>query len=158
LLVLRDVQAVSMIEGVSAERAPVFPGGVAILMAALEAFGIERLEVAEGALREGLLYDLLGRIGQEDERERTIVALTSRYHIDASQAQRVEQTAQQFHTQLAAAWGLGANYAGPLAWAARLHEIGLAVSHAKYHRHGAYLCTIRIYRAFPGRSRRWSRP
>ncbi len=139
LLELRDVQAVAMLEGVSAERAPVFPGGVAILMAALEAFGIERLEVADGALREGLLYDLLGRIGHEDERERTITALTARYHIDAEQAKRVEQTVQQFRTQLASGWGLGDVYAGPLSWAARLHEIGLAVSHTKYHRHGAYL-------------------
>jgi exopolyphosphatase/guanosine-5'-triphosphate,3'-diphosphate pyrophosphatase len=139
LLALRDVQTVAMLEGVSAERAPVFPGGVAILMAAFEAFGIERLEVAEGALREGLLYDLLGRIGHEDERERTIAALTSRYHIDAAQAKRVEQTVQQFRDQLASTWRLGDIYAGPLSWAARLHEIGLAVSHTKYHRHGAYL-------------------
>jgi exopolyphosphatase/guanosine-5'-triphosphate,3'-diphosphate pyrophosphatase len=139
LLALHDVQAIAMLDGVSAERAPVFPGGVAILMAALEAFRIERLEVADGALREGLLYDLLGRIGQEDERERTIAALTARYHIDAQQAQRVEQTVQHFRAQLAETWGLGDIYAGPLSWAARLHEIGLAVSHAKYHRHGAYL-------------------
>ena len=139
LLSLHDVRAVAMIEGMSAERAQVLPGGVAILMAALEAFGIERLEVAEGALREGLLYDLLGRIGQEDERERTIASLTTRYHIDATQAQRVEQTVQQFRTQLTSTWDLGGVYAGPLSWAARLHEIGLAVSHSKYHRHGAYL-------------------
>ena len=139
LLSLHDVQSVAMLEGVSAERAPVFPGGVAILMAAFEAFGIDRLEVAEGALREGLLYDLLGRIGHEDERERTITALTTRYHIDAAQAKRVDQTVQHFRTELALAWELGNIYAGPLSWAARLHEIGLAMSHSKYHRHGAYL-------------------
>ncbi len=139
LLALPDVRAIAMLEGVSAERAPVFPGGVMILMAALEALGIERLEVADGALREGLLYDLLGRIGHEDERERTIAALTTRYHIDAAQAKRVEQTVREFHTQIASTWGLGDTYAGALSWAARLHEIGLAVSHTKYHRHGAYL-------------------
>lgn len=37
-------------------------------------------------------------------------------------------------------WGLsGPQYAEMLGWAAQLHEIGQAISHSQYHKHGAYL-------------------
>ncbi len=125
--------------GLSAERVPVFPGGFVILLAAFEALGIERMGVAEGALREGLLYDLHGRIQHEDVRERTIQALTARYHLDLEQAARVEATACDLLAQSEAAWGLGDEAAHDLTWAARLHEIGLTIAHNHYHKHGAYL-------------------
>ncbi|HEY6235028.1 MAG TPA: hypothetical protein VIW69_08025 [Candidatus Elarobacter sp.] len=90
-------------------------------------------------MREGLLYDLLGRIRHVDARDRTIAALTERYHVDAAQAERVRRTAAQCLAQLAQAWELDDSAARALSWAARLHEIGLAIAHTKYHRHGAYL-------------------
>jgi exopolyphosphatase/guanosine-5'-triphosphate,3'-diphosphate pyrophosphatase len=126
-------------DGLSPERAPVFPGGVAILTAAFEALGIERLDVCDGALREGLLYDLVGRVRQTDVRSRTVAALCERYQVDAGQAARIERTAQACLAQVARAWELDAAHAQMLAFAARLHEIGLAIAHTKYHRHGAYL-------------------
>jgi len=125
--------------GVNAERAPVFPGGLVILHAAFEALGIERLEVAEGALREGVLYDLLGRMSSRDVRTRTIQALTARYHVDGAQAERVEHTVRRLLEQARTDWKLSDAEADALGWAARLHEIGLAIAHTKYHRHGAYL-------------------
>ncbi|MDE2088959.1 MAG: exopolyphosphatase [Gammaproteobacteria bacterium] len=128
------------LNGLRAERAPIFPGGVAILLAAFEALGIERMTLSSGALREGLLYDLLGRIRHEDVRERTIAALTSRYQIDGVQAARVERTALACLAQTAAAWKLQDEaHRNALNWAARLHEIGLAIAHNQYHKHGAYL-------------------
>lgn len=127
------------IPGVSAERAPVFPGGLAILVAAFEAFRIERLEVVDGALREGLLHDLLGRLGSRDVRTRTIQALSARYHVDTAQSERVERTVRLLLGQLHGRAGLSEEDAHLLSWAARLHEIGLAIAHTKYHRHGAYL-------------------
>ena len=72
--------------GLQKERAPVFPGGVAILSALFEALGIKRLERSNGALREGLLYDVLGRLGPEDTRETTVQGLMSRYRVDTEQA------------------------------------------------------------------------
>lgn len=122
----------------SSERAAVLPGGLAILLAIFDSLGIERMRVSDGALREGLLYDLLGRVRQEDIRERTVTALCARYHVDMEQAARVEQTAQVCFEQLSSTWPLK-DYEPMLGWAARLHEIGLAVSHSQYRKHGAYL-------------------
>jgi exopolyphosphatase / guanosine-5'-triphosphate,3'-diphosphate pyrophosphatase len=125
--------------GLSPERAPVFPGGVAILAALFEALGVERLQVSGGALREGLLHDLVGRIRHEDVREQTIRDLSTRYQVDARQAERVAATARRCLAQVSADWQLDEADGRILAWGARLHEIGLAIAHSKYHRHGAYL-------------------
>jgi exopolyphosphatase/guanosine-5'-triphosphate,3'-diphosphate pyrophosphatase len=124
--------------GIGEERAAVLPGGLAVLIAAFEALKIERLAVSDGALREGLLYDLFGRIRHEDVRAGTIASLTARYHVDRAQAARVARTAREAFAQVAEAWDLGEEEQA-LEWAARLHEIGLAIAHSKYHRHGAYL-------------------
>ncbi len=130
------------LDGLSVKRQPVFPGGVAILIAAFEALGIERMRVSEGALREGLLYDLVGRIHSEDVRERTIGELMQRYHIDLDQSARVRETAEVLLEQVADSWDLNADdYRRMLCWAASIHEIGLSISHNQYHKHGGYLLT-----------------
>ncbi len=148
LITAGNVRALNL-PGLRNERAAVFPGGVAILLAAFASLGIESMTASDGALREGLLYDLLGRIRHEDIRERTVAALTGRYHVDIQQAARVEQTALLSLKQLAKIWDLK-EHMTILSWAARLHEIGLAVSHNQYHKHGAYL----IYNSdMPGFSR-----
>ena len=125
--------------GLGADRAPVFAGGVAILTAVHESLGIRRMQVAEGALREGLLYELAGRLRHEDVRERTVAMLARRFHVDADQAARVGRTAGEEFAQVAHTWGLSGDDERLLSWAARLHEIGLAVAHSQYHKHGAYL-------------------
>lgn len=122
------------------ERAPVFPGGLAILLETMAGLRIEQLQVSDGALREGLLYDMLGRIQSHDVRDRTIDGLQLRFNVDRVQAQRVESSALDLLAQVDADWGVaGRFYARILAWAARLHELGLDIAHAKHHRHGAYL-------------------
>lgn len=122
------------------DRAPVLAGGLAILSAIFDGLGIEQMNTSNGALREGVLYDLAGRIRHEDLRELTIRRLSQVYHVDRDQAQRVERTALHLFEQAAREWDLpsdiGAQY---LAWAARLYEIGITLSHNGYHRHGAYL-------------------
>ncbi len=125
--------------GLAADRAAVFPGGVAILLAAHESLGIKRMLVADGALREGLLYDLAGRLRREDVREHTVAVLARRFHADLAQAQRVMRTARHGFEYVARKWGLTEDDERLLNWAARLHEIGLAVAHNQYHKHGAYL-------------------
>jgi exopolyphosphatase/guanosine-5'-triphosphate,3'-diphosphate pyrophosphatase len=126
--------------GLERERAPVFPGGVAILTAVFDSLGIDHMRVANGALREGLLYDLLGRIHHEDVRERTVEDLMRRYQINPHQAKRVEAAARMLFKQIGGTWGLVEEEHGQLlSWAARLHEIGLTISHSQYHKHGAYL-------------------
>jgi exopolyphosphatase/guanosine-5'-triphosphate,3'-diphosphate pyrophosphatase len=124
----------------SRERAEVFPGGTAILVEIMRALGIERLGVADGALREGILYDLVGRLTDEDSRSRTVRAMATRYHVDEAQAGRVMRSAEQLRSQVARAWELADQpTAQLLGWAARLHELGLDIAHAHYHRHGAYI-------------------
>jgi exopolyphosphatase/guanosine-5'-triphosphate,3'-diphosphate pyrophosphatase len=123
-------------------RVAVLPGGVAILQALFEALGIERMIPASGALREGLLYDLLGRMRHEDVRDQTIRRWSERYHVDVEQAGRVERSALGFLRQVADTWALDVPVAQQLlAWAAQLHEIGLALAFTGYHKHSAYLVT-----------------
>ena len=122
------------------QRAPVFPGGLVILLETMAGLEIEELNVSDGALREGLLYDMLGRIQRHDARDRTIDGLQTRFHVDRAQAERVETLALTLLAQVDADWGLESPcFALALAWAGRLHEAGLDIAHAKHHRHAAYL-------------------
>jgi len=118
------------------DRASVLPGGVAILIALFESLDLEGLRCSEGALREGLLYDMSGRQEHEDVRQRTISALMSRYHVDADHAANVEQSTVQLlrQAQLDRPENLEL-----LRFAARLHECGRAISHSQFQKHGAYL-------------------
>ena len=126
--------------GLAPDRQDILPGGVAILVEVVGMLGIDDLRVADGALREGLLYDLLGRLTDEDARARSVRAMEARYHVDAAQADRVEATAQAFLRQVRDAWKLEEPLAELiLRWAARLHEAGLDIAHSHYHRHGAYV-------------------
>lgn len=128
------------ISGLKAERASVFPGGLAILIAIFESFGIKQMTVSPGALREGVLHDLVGRMHHEDMRDRTIQRMAERYRVDNEQAARVERTVLTFLNQIGLSWGLdGSEQRQMLTWAARIHEIGLALSYSGYHKHGAYL-------------------
>jgi exopolyphosphatase/guanosine-5'-triphosphate,3'-diphosphate pyrophosphatase len=126
--------------GLAPERAQVLAGGLAIAKAAFDTLGIESLRATKAALREGLLYDLLGRIRHEDVRDRTIRALSERYHVDADQAERVERTARRCLDQVAESWKLELESSAQLlSWAARMHEVGLALSHTGHHKHGGYI-------------------
>ena len=126
--------------GLGAERAPVFAGGIAILAEIMSTLRIERMDISSGALREGLLYDMLGRLHDEDARDRSIRAMQGRYHVDLEQALRVETTAAALFDQVAREWQISdGRYRQLLVWAARLHEVGLDIAHARYHHHGGYL-------------------
>lgn len=121
-------------------RAKVFPGGFIVLHGLCEALNIEKIEVSEGALREGVIYDLLGRIRHEDVRDRTIAAVINRYGLDQAQAERVNATARNLLRQARGCWGLEEEkFTHILEWAARLHEIGMLLTYNQYHKHGAYI-------------------
>ena len=138
------------ISGLSERRAQVWPGGLSILVELVGVLRIDRLKVSDGALREGLLYDLLGRLQHEDARERTVRAMAGRYNVDEAQAQRVAETARLLLEQSAATWQLTSPLAEHgLVWSARLHEIGLDISHDGYQRHGAYIAENADMPGFP---------
>lgn len=123
--------------GLKEERRAVIPGGLAIMSAVFAELGVERMTVASGALREGVLYDLLGRSRRRDMREVTVAQLMRRYHVDPAQARRVEELSAALLSQLLP--GEDASARQLLAWAARLHEIGISIAHSGYHKHGAYI-------------------
>jgi exopolyphosphatase/guanosine-5'-triphosphate,3'-diphosphate pyrophosphatase len=133
------------------ERWPVFPGGLAIMTAVFDTMDIESMKVADGALREGLLYDMLGRLRPEDDaRERSVRSMANRFHVDHDQASRVEEAAVQFLNQAAAHWDLEDPLAEQaLRWSSRLHEIGLDISHSGHHKHAAYLLEHADLPGFP---------
>lgn len=134
-----DVASAGLV-GLSPDRAAVLPGGLAIARAVFRALGITRMEHSHGALREGVLYDLIGRLRYEDTRDLTIRAMTERYHVDTGHAAAVERTARALLTDVAAEWQLELEPARMwLRWAARLHEVGLALTYSGYQRHSAYL-------------------
>jgi exopolyphosphatase/guanosine-5'-triphosphate,3'-diphosphate pyrophosphatase len=131
------------IQGLKPQRQHIIAAGLAIARAALKALPLRHLQPTGAALREGVLYDLLGRFLEGDIRETTIHHLMTRFHVDRGQAQRVEQTALALLDTVKpssfiprAELEAGRRY---LAWAARLHEIGLAISFHGYHKHGAYI-------------------
>jgi len=122
------------------ERAQVLTGGFVILHGLCEALSIDRMQLSDGALREGVIYDLVGRIRHEDVRHRTVAVLSRRYSVDTAQAKRVAASAQRLLAQAQVSWNLMEDeWANSLEWAARLHEIGLAIAHGQYHKHGAYI-------------------
>ena len=125
--------------GLSAERRPVIAGGVLILEAAFNALGLERMAVSKAAMREGVLYDMVGRGGAHDPRDAAVAALMERYGIDRAQAARVEATLMQLFDQVAEAWQLDEDDRVLLRRAAMLHELGLVIAHSQYHVHGSYV-------------------
>jgi exopolyphosphatase/guanosine-5'-triphosphate,3'-diphosphate pyrophosphatase len=138
LLQAERIEDISL-PSLSKDRQPIIAGGVLVMEAAFQALAIDRMIVSKAAMREGILYDMLGRRGGDDPREQSVAVMMQRYGVDRAQAERVEQTAQRLFDQVADVWQLGADDACLLSWAARLHEIGLAVAHSQYHVHGAYL-------------------
>jgi exopolyphosphatase/guanosine-5'-triphosphate,3'-diphosphate pyrophosphatase len=135
LLRAGSVQAVDL-PGLKADRRPVIAGGFCIMLALFQELGIETMTVAQGAMREGILWDLLGRVHDHDMRDLTVTQFMRRYHVDGRQARRVERLA------LGLARGLpGTNEEALrlLSWAARLHEIGISIAHSGFHKHGAYI-------------------
>jgi exopolyphosphatase / guanosine-5'-triphosphate,3'-diphosphate pyrophosphatase len=126
--------------GLSPDRKPVLPAGLAILQAVFEELSIDEMLSSEYTIREGVVHELAGRVYHQDRRELTIMQMMKNYHVDQAQATRVQQlaiklfdeTKNQFVSTVPSADGL-------LSWAASLHEIGLQISHSGYHKHGAYI-------------------
>ncbi len=126
--------------GLHEDRRSVLPGGVAILCAVFESLRIEHLNASQGAMREGVLLDLLGRIRHEDARDQTIRQFQRRYHVDLEHAGRVERTALGLWEKVCHDWSLEDEEVPRfLGWAAGLSEIGLSIAYSGHHKHGAYI-------------------
>ncbi len=139
LIEAKQIELVNLPQ-LSEERAPVFCGGVAILAAVFAELNVDYMHASTGALREGLIYDLLGRVHQADIREATVASLRSRYHVEPAHTDRVRDLVMILHAQVAKVWKIADEEdAALLRWAGDLHEIGMDISHSQYHKHGGYL-------------------
>jgi exopolyphosphatase/guanosine-5'-triphosphate,3'-diphosphate pyrophosphatase len=140
LLIRHEKADPQRIAGLRPNRAPVLPGGLAIMGALFDELGVEAMRVSDAALRHGVLYDLLGRVEHRDMREATVAQFMRRYHIESAQAERVRNLSLLIYDALAP----GAEREDDadrllLEWAARVAEIGLSIAHAQYHKHSAYV-------------------
>ena len=140
---------------INSERLPVYAGGLAILIAVFESLKIDFMTVSEGALREGLLYDLLGRIQHEDVRDRSVRDLMQRFNIDTLHASLVKATALHCFKKVRKTWGLQKKRKRILGWAAELHELGMSITHDKHHLQGAHILEFADIPGFARRRQHW---
>lgn len=128
------------IKGLRQERKPVFASGLAILIALFECFNIKQMQLSSGAIREGLLYEMLPDMRKVNIRQRTINALSERFHIDQNHAQTIKQQVEQIFAQVAPSWQLARDNSYELLVASSLlHEIGLLLEYKYHQQHGAYI-------------------
>ena len=138
LLKFKKMDAIEL-EGLAETRRNVIVPGVAITSALFDILGIEHMRTSKGALREGVIYDLMGRLSHEDVRERTVNALMQRYAVDTEIAAVVERRARTLFSATRESWQLNNGDWDLLHWASRTHEVGMAISHKHFNRHSAYL-------------------
>ena len=128
------------LDGLISQRQAVFVGGVVVLNAVFKALKLKQMIASDGALREGLMLDIVGRIKHKDIREVSVKHLASRYDVRQQHAENIIASCRHLYTELAEAWSLSdENQYLLLIWSAHLHEMGLAISHSGYHKHSAYL-------------------
>lgn len=130
------------IEGLKDERKPVLAGGLAILMATFMELEIDVMQVSANALREGLIYDTLGRLYADDARNSSVRALQKWMRVDEAHGEQVAQTALSLFKQSHNVWrlhGSDYNFVQLLTWASQLYECGKAISYKRYRHHSAYL-------------------
>lgn len=128
--------------GLKPDRIPVLPGGLSIMLGVFAELDVDRMDVTDGALRLGVLYDLLGRSHHEDMRTVTVDQFMRRYGVDRAQAARVRHAAQRLLAQFPdPANERREDNLALLGWAASLHEIGMSIAHSSYHKHSAYIAT-----------------
>lgn len=138
LLKLNHINQIDL-PGLKEDRKSIMPAGLTILLGIFEELGIDSMEYSDGALREGVLYDMVGRFRHEDIRDHSVQVMMARYNVDRAQADRVTQTALHLFRQAALNLVLNEEDGELLRWATLSHEIGTAISHTSFHKHGAYL-------------------
>lgn len=139
LLESKHMDELPELEGLSERRRHVIVPGVAIICGIFDALKLEYMDTSSGALREGVAYDMLGRLSHEDVRERSVSAMMKRSDIDEQNAEQVEKMAMLLFDAVANDWELDQGDRGLLSWAAMLHEVGLSIAHSQFHKHGQYL-------------------
>ncbi|MBO1927560.1 exopolyphosphatase [Thiomicrorhabdus sp. 6S2-11] len=141
---LIDAQQIEQakIAGLKEERRPVICGGLSVLIATFMELNIDVMQVSANALREGLVFDTLGRLHSDDARNVSVHAMQKWMQVDEKQADAVSTTAIHLLKQAHNVWGLHSetlDYQNLLRWASELHECGIAINYRRYRNHSAYL-------------------
>lgn len=123
----------------SQQRNDVLPAGIAIVKAIFDQLKLDEIYVAAATLKEGLIYDTIGRFSNHDTRSTTVAKLLEKYNIDTEHADKVASTAIDIWRKVERLSIHGVSRTKILRWASMLHEIGIAVSYSGYHNHGFYI-------------------
>ncbi len=130
--------------GLKEERKAVIAGGLSIMLGVFDFLNIETLNVAKGALRHGLLYDMLARDNEMiDLRNASVQRLARKFDVDEAHGTTVAEVSCKLFDKITEdiqfANGERESHARKLRWASMLHEIGSIVSPIDAHLHGAYI-------------------
>jgi len=133
------------LEGLKEDRRAVIGGGISVLRALMDLLQIQTLHVAQGALRHGVLFEMVEREDHDsDARDVSVQRLAQKFGVDLTQGQRVRKVAEHLLEKIIPSSDPEeiqklARLKRKLGWAAHLHEVGMAISHSDYHKHGAYI-------------------
>lgn len=138
IVIAEGCLATLALPGLAPERAAILPAGVAILSAVFAAFSLDEMHYVEGALREGILYDLQLRFGESDPRERSILSLCQRFNLAQDAQVFIVEQLNGHRESLAEYWHLSAEQQLFLRWATQVRELGITVAKHQHQKHGAY--------------------
>lgn len=127
------------LEGLSKTRQPVFIGGLVVLRSVMQSLKLSELEASPWALREGVLFDLLGHDSMSDMREHSVQELSSRFHADSDHAEYCNEVAQKLLRQVQDNHTFSSDWQRYLQWACLLQEVGLDINHDNFHLHSGYI-------------------
>ena len=134
-----SIEELRQMPGLSEQRHDVFIGGLAIIAALFDSLDISSVFIANGALREGLIYEMNGHLEHTDVRGRSVQKVGKQFDVDMVQVERVQKMAEQMTDMISATAHLSELQLELLHHAIHLHEIGLSIAHSQYQKHGAYI-------------------
>jgi exopolyphosphatase / guanosine-5'-triphosphate,3'-diphosphate pyrophosphatase len=147
LIKAKSVDKLELI-GLKEDRKSIIAGGLCVLIGVFDLLKLDSLIVAKGALRHGLLYDIMAQDEErsEDLRGASIQHLITKFGVNKTHANNVAKVALGFFNALLPTLTEHIDNAHELhrrrqnlVWAALCHELGSAISHSESHKHGAYI-------------------
>lgn len=124
-----------LLTGLTLDRTPVFVSGLSILIMLFRELPITSMLASGGALREGVIHQLIGDVVENDICLQTCQNIQQRFQINTEQARQVAMIATQFSQQL----NISTTLTPYLTFSAMLHEIGLSVDYIDAQNHGLYM-------------------
>jgi exopolyphosphatase/guanosine-5'-triphosphate,3'-diphosphate pyrophosphatase len=146
-LIKSDANARANIRGLDDQRKDQILAGVVMTSTFMRLLKLKRIELCDGALREGILSDYLARHVPDlqirrdvpDPRRRSIFDLARRCNWYESHSLHVARLAMRLFDELKPLHGLDGAARELIEYGALLHDIGWHISPASHHKHSEYL-------------------